>query len=563
MPEESQDRIIREKLAQLQIPFMESDWEAFVREYPDAISIQMDQLISSSLSTLEVEPTPGDWELFEQMLPADAPVISMVPEAAAVSPIAEDLQPEEGIAFPDELFRDKLTESELPFEQADWELMASRLDGNLFDQAIRNSLEHYQIPVQAGDWQDMAASMDAPMYASFKDHLGTMEVSFRHADWRIFSRDWLGHRPWYLEWRNFASAAAVILLLLSVGVTGILSSTQQQPAGTLAITNLQDANRDNHSDPAPGPDQAIVSSETNADQLSGTYQPGIGYSPQGSIESSLRELRPVYESDDVSAELTVREALQVPARVDRSANARIQKIRQRDANWQTVALPTKAPAWTQWFTPKNHLHSFSVGLYGAYGNTRAELSARKGTPGYTTGLRVELGLSEDLALVSGLQYESRGFSHRYFSFTPGQSTVENRITADFHMAEIPLLLKYYLPAAPKVRVFGQTGIIAMVSMQENYQLFQNSASTAPLPGVSGSNLRLANPASEQRRSLETYIGNIFGGVGISVEATERLNIQVEPYMLLSLQNTKGSGALGVEKRMYHAGVGFSLLYRLK
>lgn len=562
MPEESQDHIIRSQMARIRIPFLESDWELFVREYMHLPSDQVDLLIATSFSTLELDPLPGDWELFEQMLPLETPVISMVQGVHQSSISFEEAGTTGEPEFPDGIVKEKLLEAELPFEQTDWEAMAQKLDGNVFDQAIRNSLEHYQIPVAAGDWQELATSLDAPMYASFKEHLGTLEVSFRRADWRVFSRQWLGYSPWYLKWRPYA-AAAVALLLISLGVSQYVPFWSSSPGAAPVASTVQRPHTPDRNALALMNDGTVGGT---LPQTAPVVPPEIA-DPQlkmGSTDAFQNDPRMEIKTGMPSSpavEIPIREAMIVPIPVTSTDN--IQKIKQRPLHWQAIGFPRQAPAWAQWLMPKRHLHSLSIGAYGAFGNTRAELSARKGNPGYTAGIRVELGLSEELAIVSGLQYENRGFSHRFFSFTPGQTTVENRITAEFHLAEIPVLLRYYLPAAPRVRVYGQTGVIAMISLQEDYQLFQNSASNIPVPGISGSNLRLANPASEQRRSLETYIGNIFGGVGISVEATNRLHVQIEPYMLLSLQNTKGSGALGVEKRMYHAGIGASLLYRLK
>lgn len=561
MPENLLDQIIRQKLEFFQVPFQEQHWSDFVRDSlaPDISHSLSDSFFQETLSSLIIPPSPGDWELFEQLLPVDAPVISMAPDETPETLRETVVEPDTVEGFPDNIFQQKLLHEELPLQAGDWEIMASQLDGNLFDQAIRSRLHSYTLPVGALDWYDMSSHIDAPMYATFKDHLGDMEVSYSHSDWRLFSRQWLGHYPWYREWRNLASIAAVLLLLFSSITPAFFTSYSNTPLAS--VQNPQESNQElvDSETRVPDYDLQATSPSVNHAPTREVYTPP--YLANGNVTGSVRQVAPALSSQEepeVLGEFPVQlEPLVYPQ------EATIQKIKPRKASWNDIGLPTKAPYWTNWFTPKTHLYSLSIGPYASFGKTRAELSSTYGTPGYTAGLRVEMGLTEEVSLITGLQYERRGFSHRFYAYTPTQQSIENIIDADMQLAEIPLLIRYYVPTAPKVRMYGQTGIITMVSLKEEYQLYQNTGSIAPLPGPEGRNLRLADPTGGQQRSLETYIGNIYGGIGISVQATERIFLEAEPFLLLSLQKTKGSGALGVEKRMYHGGVGFSVSYQLK
>lgn len=561
MPENLLDHIIRQKLAFFQVPFQEQHWSDFARDYlaPKPSHTLSDSLFQEALSSLTMAPSASDWELFEQLLPVDAPVISLTGNGISAPLPDADIDGDLSDAFPDDIFKKKLLQEELPFQHGDWEIMASQLDGNLFDQAIRSRLHSYTLPVSAADWYDMSSHIDAPMYASFKEHLGDMEVSYRHSDWRIFSRQWLGYHPWYREWRNLASIAAVLLLLFSAISPAFFSSNKNSP-----LASVLDAQQDNNESLYPESEisDPIVQTDQTPDNYARTRTP---YSPpyvaNGNVTGSVRQVLPTLSSQQEAS--TIEEpAVQVQSRLE-TRESTIQKIKPRKSSWNEIGLPTKAPYWTNWFTPKTHLYSLSVGPYASFGRTRAELSSIYGTPGYSAGLRVEMGLTEEVSLITGLQYERRGFSHRFYAYTPGQQSIENIIDADMQMAEIPLLIRYYVQTAPKVRMYGQTGIVTMVSLKEEYQLYQNTGSIAPVPGPEGRNLRLADPTGGQQRSLETYTGNVYGGIGISVQATDRIFLEAEPYLLLSLQKTKGSGALGVEKRMYHGGIGFSVSYRLK
>lgn len=561
MPENLLDHIIRQKLEFFQVPFQEHHWSDFARDYlaPKPSHTLSDSLFQEALSSLSIPVTDGDWESFEQLLPVDAPVISLAGVDASTPLAQEDAGIDLTDSFPDHIFQEKLLLEDLPFQEGDWELMASQLDGNLFDQAIRSRLHSYSLPVGAADWYDMSSQIDAPMYASFKEHLGEMKVSYRHSDWRVFSRKWLGYHPWYKEWRNLASIAAVLLLLFSSITPAFFSAYNNGPLASAQDTQLTDVESSEASSDIT--ETSTQNDQSPADQTSAKEPYKLPYIAVGSVTGSVRQMTPSMPSHpetEIFGEISV----PLESRFE-TKESEIQKIKPRKASWNEIGLPTKAPYWTNWFAPKAHLYSLSIGPYASFGNTRAELSSTYGTPGYTAGLRVELGLTEEVSLITGLQYERRGFSHRFYSYTPSQQSIENIIDADMQLAEIPLLIRYYVPTAPKVRMYGQTGIITMVSLKEEYQLYQNTGSIAPLPGPEGRNLRLADPTGGQQRSLETYTGNIYGGIGISVQATERIFLEAEPYLLLSLQKTKGSGALGVEKRMYHGGVGFSVSYRLK
>lgn len=563
MPENPLDHIIRQKLDSFQVPFQEFHWSEFAREYlaPDTSHTIDDSFFQEALSSLTISPSEGDWELFERSLPVmDVPVIDMTTDHDAPAFSEDEALTESIDDFPDDLFREKLLLEELPYEEGDWEQMAHQLDGNLFDQAIRSRLHSYTLPLSSTDWYDMSSQIDAPMYASFKEHLGAMEVSYRHSDWKLFARKWLGYNPWYTEWRNLASMAAVLLLLFSALSPSFLPS---RSTPTYTVIEVPTDETIDSGSPVTVENQ---SSEVAPDLVSSTppnslreYTPP--YIATGSVSTRIRQIASTLQVAEDEQGLAEQSVFIQP---DESQPAtHIHKISPRKVSWNEFGFPTKAPYWTEWFTPRNHLTSLSIGPYASLGKTRAELNSTYRTPGFAAGVRVELGITEELSLITGLQYERRGFSHRFFSYSPTLERVENIIDADMQLAEIPLLLRYYMPASPKVRLYGQTGLVTMVSLKEEYQLYQNAGAGFPIPDTDRANLRLADPTEGQQRSLETYTGNIYGGFGISVQATERISVEAEPYLLLSLQKTKGSGALGVEKRMYHGGVGFSISYQLK
>jgi len=72
-----------------------------------------------------------------------------------------------------------------------------------------------------------------------------------------------------------------------------------------------------------------------------------------------------------------------------------------------------------------------------------------------------------------------------------------------------------------------------------------------------------DPSSEpqtQDWSFNTYPGTINLSAGLEYRFDNKLAIQAEPYTLLSLQQTKGSGSLNLRKKMYTVGLAFSVIY---
>ncbi|MDP5170250.1 MAG: PorT family protein [Bacteroidia bacterium] len=570
MPKEPQDRWIRSKLEEFQLPLQEGDWEVFLSDHlaPASSAQALDQLILDSLVSLEMEPQHADWAAFESMLPVEAPIVALHDHPFSPEPLPEIMWVDQEDLASDQLIREKLAAFEMPFSSADWASLAASLDGNTFDQAIREKLEGVTIPFQSQDWREMSIQLDGPMYAGIRAQLSQHEIAYSSSDWRLFARTWLGDRPWYVEWRNLASIAAILLLLISVLAPFAGEDRLATPRKWISklvpsyspgfeVASIQQPPSFQEPILAKGSpdDPELELTLSKADTLQGNGQPRVA------LDYLLASQALINHSDPVAQEAM--DSDQLPAAPVLININRIDPVKHRKIVWQDLAFPRQAPVWTNWLPKTNQLYSFLIGAYGSWGRTRAELSSLTATPGFSAGIRAELGINEQVSLITGFLYEERGFSQRFYSFSPSQQSLVNLVDADLQLAEIPLLVRYYLPTAPKVRLYGQTGIITMVSLKEEYQLFQKREDFVPTPSLDGGNLRLENPAGGQVRSLETYIGNVYGGFGVDVEFAKRWHAQVEPYTMITLQKTKGSGALGIEKQMFHAGIGFSLLYNIK
>lgn len=528
--------------------------------------MSFDELFRQAFHQLENDfPSPDaqtDWLRLQEALPNEAPVLPLQPPGALSFSGLSDLSGEVPDSSPLDLaVTAQLSQFELPFQPDDWNDFAVRLDGSPFDQLVRAKLSGFELEPAPTDWLDMAEQLDQPAFAHIRQQLAPYEIGFRQADWRLFLRQQLGIRPWYVDWRKWSGIAAVLLLF------GLLLSGPF--ADQAARLSRQVVNRVRPALSAPVPGSNPEPATTDPAFLAASTPEHLPPAPQHTAPTDIQPLKPQTATplpasafQQLVAEEPSAAKIESQAEELDTRSGLIRRILPRQSHWQSLAFPQSGPFWASQQAKRYQLHSLGLGLFGSWGRTRAELSSREASNGYQTGIRVELGLNEEVSLITGIQYEERSFSQRFFSFTPSQTSVENLIQADFQLAEVPLFVRYYIPLAPKVRVYGQTGVVAMVSMKESYQLYQYRGELRPVSRTDGNPQSLSKPTGGQLRSLETYVGNIYGGIGVTASLSKRLQFHAEPFALVSLQKTKGSGSLGVEKRMYHVGVGAALMYYL-
>lgn len=529
--------------------------------------MSLDHLFRQAFHQLETDWTAADagsdWLRFQDALPNEAPVLPL--QAPGALPVVSGLDSHQevpDVTFLDRAITAKLDQFELPYLPNDWNDLATRLDDSPLDQLIRAKLSEFEAEPLSADWLDMAEQLDQPAFAHIRRQLAPYELGFRKADWRVFLHKQLGFRPWYVDWRKWSGIVAVFLLFgfLLLGPLADQAARFRQQVVLRVRPAL--------SSPLPNSSvqPALAEESTPSSSLSEDRPPA---SPEA-ILPDIQPLRaqpasslPASSLDQLAVqETTLPEQETLSEEVYEKRSGLIRRIMPRPSHWQGLAFPQSGPFWTDQQARRYQLHSLGVGLFGTWGRTRAELSSREASNGFQAGIRVELGITEEVSLITGLQYEERSFSQRFFSFTPSQTSVENLIQAEFQLAEVPLFIRYYIPVAPKVRVYGQTGLVAMVSMKESYQLYQYRGELRPVSRFDGNPQELSKPTGGQLRSLETYVGNVYGGVGVTASLSKRLQFHAEPFALISLQKTKGSGSLGVEKRMYQVGVGAALMYYL-
>jgi hypothetical protein len=230
------------------------------------------------------------------------------------------------------------------------------------------------------------------------------------------------------------------------------------------------------------------------------------------------------------------------------------------------AAPAPGPAPDPAFRPAAHrrrhtLTGLKLGLYAANTATRAELSGPAAPPGFTAGIRVEKEIRKGWSLVSGLMLSRKQFSYEYYVIL--DRSYPHAIDGSLTLLEAPLLVRYRFAAnrnpQSNIWLYAQGGMVTALSLSEDYQHFDP---TNPVNGgIPLAQPRLLKPA-EYRRSLITYPGNVFFAIGTELKLSSRMTFQIEPYVQQSLQRTKGSGALGLEKKLYTWGIGATASYSL-
>ena len=128
------------------------------------------------------------------------------------------------------------------------------------------------------------------------------------------------------------------------------------------------------------------------------------------------------------------------------------------------------------------------------------------------------------------------------------------LDAEFKSLEVPVLVKYRFPKTGKVQLYAQAGLATMVTLEENY-LRYNPLSFENADRISRSVDKTQHIPTNQKLTLNTYVGNIQAAAGLEYEVSDRLSLQLEPYFQWGLQ------PMGTEQKSLHSlGVGTALVY---
>jgi len=209
--------------------------------------------------------------------------------------------------------------------------------------------------------------------------------------------------------------------------------------------------------------------------------------------------------------------------------------------------------------PDDHPADIRIGLSAGLASTKAELSGRRARFGYQAGLRVEFSINSRWEVVSGLQYSQKYFTHEGYT-PPEEGSLPYALDGSLQMLELPLMMRYRFTTEEAVSLYIQGGVVSALSLLESYDHY-----TPDLPSNAlrvPFSPRQLEPA-QRDWSLNSYPANIILAMGMEFQVSDRIFIQVEPFFLQSLQRTKGSGTLDLEKKLYTTGLNSSVTFDLK
>ncbi|MEZ4827274.1 MAG: porin family protein [Bacteroidia bacterium] len=565
------DKLIREKLHNLEVPFSPEDWEEmeFDLEMSDTATEGFADADSTTVlaggEEVFVNDSLNDFDLKIEEKLAD------LTESTDPDAWDEFVQNLDEADF-DQVFSDKLSDLSLPYRASDWSLMAQGLDDSPFDTAVRNALETLELPYVSSDWYILSDSLAAPFDHIIRDRLKTLGFGFRGRDWRRMAvmlnqevvSEGIAEPAWFANWKNYLSAAAVVALLLL---------TFRWSAEVRSLSRPEKRYTEYHA-PVFQPENGRVMSST----FSGNWQqatPADLNSSSTPVQISASNDKP---SPQVAAQVFASDVI-LPQKPEYEemfpGNFNLTEINTVAAGDFPMEIPLVEPVPVYesadlGYSPLNLSPGFKasplpahrpspgirVGAYGGYTQTKAELSNRSET-GFMAGTRLEFLINDNWSVVSGIHYGVKQFRFEYQIFAPQR--FDRAVDANLKVLEAPLLIRYNFPSTTPLNLYALTGIVTTVSISENYWEYDPNAPANQ--GIDRNLLRQQNLPTDER-SLNTYVGNIYAAGGLEYQFNDHIAFQVEPYFQMNIQRTKGSGARGFEKQLYTSGFSFSLMYNL-
>jgi hypothetical protein len=566
------EKLIQEKLQNMKVPFNPEDWklmeslldtvmevaddsqtDSSPQKVSDDISLgapllsEFDKEIAKKLHSID-EPVPNDWELF-----------------------ASELDNE----LFDQAIREKIEEVPVDQNPVDWHTLESKLDGHIVDAAFRKKLLNFRLPFYAPDWLLFSEVLNRPFDQSIREKLSGLTLGMNAGDWQIMSRklattpDIVSTLPWYQNWKNYVSSASImIILFLSISWADYLTNRWEGEIQYVEYFtpdnqfNLTEA-KNNFSDSPPIVESSItearkemgnpVSETVSASQVKKTNITQIQ-----NFASDAEAQNTEYLEKNTYSHSPAPTSTPTPSNVAESKSTLDISVSPLHGQPEEGALDFTIhnrgihkiePLW------QGNNPELRIGVFGGSTSSMVELSD-PGESGYMGGLRLELVVNQEFSIVTGLNYNLRNITYDFQLFTPRR--LDQTLEARLEMVELPILFRYNFPTQNRLHLYAQAGVITAVSIVEDYRAISSSSSP-----FNQSQARPAGPIDE--RKYNTYVGNIYAAAGFEYQLNSSLAFQIEPYFQMNMQKTKGVGALGLgfEKQIYTAGVGLGLLYSLK
>ena len=586
------DEQIKTKLQQLAVPYREADWEQFQKQLEPPI----DYLARTKLVVLEEQASTPDWEQFydkftqETFSKISDYSLNTQPTTAFDTYIPDDfdLKLEKSLDTP---VKDALEDYEASYEfEEDWEAFSAQFHGS-FDASIQHQLRNYEAVYNPGHWQAMTEQLNQPFYISIKSKIANYQVPFKKTDWwrmtlRLSHRKLVESEALHRIPRLAYGMAAVIALLLMLNLLPRLhrSSVYQQPMianNSVAEQELRINEPENSTIPIIDPSQISranelqkMSSTNIIDQIANLGKnlasQEVSVSPNSSVISTFDS---PYVTEKIAVTPEAPETSLLPFSDELIPEKQIDRKEELSGASYSFAginpIPTDLSSGflniggtipdigdeqiTKLNSPSGHLDpEIKIGILGGFNSSVAELS-NEGKGGYHVGIRLQMAFDESWSVVSGISYAEKHYQHLYIDYETNQNP-QRYVEADFKTVEIPLLVRHTFPKTGKANLYVQAGIIAMISMEEAYSIF-NPSSVANI-GTPEPSLRKLDPQN-QLLNFHTYIGNAHAAMGLEYDLGDHIQLQLEPFFQLGFQKM-GFPA----KKLYSAGINIGAVYRL-
>lgn len=580
------DQAIARQLHGIEVEVEQEDWKLFAASLDEHT---LDTQIRERLEGLEFQVEHTDWESFESKIESSF----------------------------DEQVKQKLSGLTLRASSEDWVAMMALLDGDIFISEIREALDGVEVQdFKREDWKAMEDKLNQPLYTAFQEKFAFHSIAPLKGDWKAMEALLQEEDPkpviipWYVRNRMYLTAASVLILfILSPFWIGkdsklrdsvrkftfnkeVQSSTKEAP-GDISQPEIASAAPTksteprllelNASDEHVSDPSSLVSAGTDA--VLNSIPVGLPNAPQ-QIEAQPAVAFQAPELNGTGVHLKAPE--QITSKEEKSSpKVNLGEI-SREGLLRSIPFQSFANPWMM--GPEAHSKGINkvsgfkrrrqpirLGLYLGTSRTVVELSSPKaGESGdsrknfgetFITGLRAEFNIKRNFYFVTGLNYEKRHFEHQYEIFPSQDQTpltlynptepIDQFISADIQMLELPLLVRILGESKNNLAGYIQVGVVPMISLRERYEHWEET-DVQFLERVSSDNLSNTESQTQDWR-FNTYAGNIHGAMGLDYRLNNELSIGLELNGFISLQRTKGSGSLNLQKKMYTGGIAVSLM----
>ena len=545
-----------------------------------------DRIIQNKLNELNQEFLPQDWADMADSLD------HAFPEVAPSSHVVNEND------F-DALIHNKIADFKVE-ESPDlsWKLLSNQMFDS-FDSSMEETLSDYEVPYDPASWEDMVEHLEKPFYRTLRSKLTNVRVAFQARDWKIMrarlNKELPVETPQFdgPQWQVYAVAASLAFLLVFLplwqqrpGLDGSKEFSQKVseipsenvlPQDETNITGLATEN--------PSQLSQLEKEEYKSLELQSSIDPQEVAYNSNTIDSQSPTIQPIENSIKslVSAPAGIEESIVINQEFTKSTSSDLlEESLATAATYEEVPeliipleretkgsllrkqdlLPVEAVRLREGrnkFNPE-----FLLGINGGTTSSMAELND-KGEPGFLAGVRVEVRFTDQLSFVSGIQYAEKSFSHLFtLSETLNNASGARRVSqvneAAFSTMELPALVRLRLPSDEKNSLYIQSGLVSFFMINESYRRYDpTSAQNADIvvPVGDPKDLNFTN----HKLNFTTYIANLHAAIGYERRLSDRILFQLEPYFQMGLQKMGPPSANAAERNnLYTGGIGAGIIY---